>query len=336
MSTLPLIITDAGIAAAITADGQGLQLGIVEIALGSGNWVPDSTATDLDTELKRMTTFGATVLAPDRIHVTIRDDSTDVYDLREIGLVDENGDLFAIHAQASPIVSKAVDGKVLITATIPLTTVPPSSVTITGNEFDYPTFSETIAGVGRQATSSEVQSAAADRILTPEKADPWYYNPNNPPPPGVLAGTPLPWAGSVTPPGYLRMNGAELSRDTYSDLFAAIGTLWGAGDGSTTFNIPEARGEFMRFWDDGRGIDSGRALGTWQEAQDAFYAASSSWSDAGGNYNSELEWGHMHSDRINLPGSDGNSSTYNSSTVLYRDLNKHRSRNIAFMGIIKY
>ena len=73
------------------------------------------------------------------------------------------------------------------------------------------------------------------------------------------------YSASISPPtGYLKANGAAVSRSAYSSLFAAIGTTFGAGDGSTTFNLPDLRGEFVRGWDDGKGIDSGRALGGWQ------------------------------------------------------------------------
>jgi microcystin-dependent protein len=69
---------------------------------------------------------------------------------------------------------------------------------------------------------------------------------------------------STAPAGFLKANGAAVSRTTYADLFAAIGTTYGTGDGSTTFNLPDMRGEFPRGWDDGRGVDSGRAIGTAQ------------------------------------------------------------------------
>jgi len=68
----------------------------------------------------------------------------------------------------------------------------------------------------------------------------------------------------TAPDGFLKANGAEVSRSTYSDLFSAIGTTFGAGDGSTTFDLPDLRGEFLRGWDDGRGADSGRSFGTAQ------------------------------------------------------------------------
>lgn len=68
----------------------------------------------------------------------------------------------------------------------------------------------------------------------------------------------------TAPTGWLKANGAAVSRKAYANLFAAIGTIYGAGDGFNTFNLPDLRGEFVRGWDDGRGIDSGRAFGSRQ------------------------------------------------------------------------
>ena len=72
------------------------------------------------------------------------------------------------------------------------------------------------------------------------------------------------FSGDTAPAGWLKANGAAVSRTAYAKLFAAIGTRYGAGDGHSTFNLPDLRGEFARFWDDGRGVDAGRALGTLQ------------------------------------------------------------------------
>lgn len=71
-------------------------------------------------------------------------------------------------------------------------------------------------------------------------------------------------AGAVAPSGFLKCDGAEVSRSTYAALFAVCGTTFGVGNGSTTFNLPDLRGEFVRGWDDARGIDAGRGIGTWQ------------------------------------------------------------------------
>jgi microcystin-dependent protein len=81
---------------------------------------------------------------------------------------------------------------------------------------------------------------------------------------GNPAGTVIWFAANTAPTGFLKANGAAISRTTYSDLFTAIGTTFGVGDGSTTFNVPDLRGEFIRGWDDGRGVDSGRAFGSAQ------------------------------------------------------------------------
>ena len=71
-------------------------------------------------------------------------------------------------------------------------------------------------------------------------------------------------ATTTAPSGYLKCNGANVSRTTYADLFAVIGTTHGAGDGSSTFGLPDLRGEFVRGWDDSRGVDSGRSFGSSQ------------------------------------------------------------------------
>ncbi len=81
---------------------------------------------------------------------------------------------------------------------------------------------------------------------------------------------PLP-AGSIIyvcmhnpPSGFLKADGSEVYRQDYPDLFSAIGVRFGSGDGISTFNLPDLRGEFIRGLDNGRGIDAGRELGNVQ------------------------------------------------------------------------
>lgn len=69
-------------------------------------------------------------------------------------------------------------------------------------------------------------------------------------------------AMDTPPPGSIKANGTALSRTAYARLFAKIGTRYGAGDGVNTFNLPDPRGKVVRIWDDGRGVDPGRALGS--------------------------------------------------------------------------
>jgi microcystin-dependent protein len=81
-------------------------------------------------------------------------------------------------------------------------------------------------------------------------------------PPGSPTGSVVAFASSTPPTGWLKANGAAISRSSYPDLFSAISTLFGVGDGSTTFQIPDMRGKFIRSWDDGRGVDVSRAFGS--------------------------------------------------------------------------
>jgi len=81
---------------------------------------------------------------------------------------------------------------------------------------------------------------------------------------GGSAGMVAHFAMSAPPSGWLKANGAAVSRTGYAALFAAIGTTFGIGDGSTTFNVPDLRGQFLRAFDDGRGVDPGRGFGSTQ------------------------------------------------------------------------
>lgn len=139
----------------------------------------------------------------------------------------------------------------------------------------------------------------------------------------IPAGTVFMYAGATVPTGYLRGNGAAVSRTTYAALFAAIGTRYGAGDGSTTFNLPEVRGEFPRFWDDSRGVDPGRVLGSRQE---------------------DMLKSHRHQLNIfrNNTNSGGFAEDANNAGAQYQSYTEYeggaetRPRNVAFLGIIKY
>lgn len=73
-------------------------------------------------------------------------------------------------------------------------------------------------------------------------------------PPGVM----MPYAGSSAPSGWLMAAGQAISRTTYAALFAAIGTVYGAGDGSTTFNVPDLRGRAIFGRDDMGGSAANR------------------------------------------------------------------------------
>jgi len=78
----------------------------------------------------------------------------------------------------------------------------------------------------------------------------------------VQPGAIVPFALESPPTGYLECNGAAVNRTTYASLFSAIGTAHGTGDGSTTFNLPDCRGEFLRGWSHGQSTDPDKASRT--------------------------------------------------------------------------
>lgn len=157
------------------------------------------------------------------------------------------------------------------------------------------------------------------------------------------------FAMSTPPDGWLKRNGAAVSRTNYAALFAKIGTLYGAGDGSTTFNLPDSRGHFDRGWDDGRNVDAGRAFGSAQAGQNATHTHTATAANAGA---------HSHVSTVNLdraPAGDGNAvfgdeNYYGQGTIGTNAAGDHthgitvaasggneaRPINTAFLACIKY
>lgn len=138
---------------------------------------------------------------------------------------------------------------------------------------------------------------------------------------GLLAGTIIAFGGQNTPTGYLKCNGALVSRTIYADLFAAIGTTFGIGDGSTTFALPDLRGYFPRGWDDGRGIDPGRVFGSNQADELKSHRHTDPYQINGGVYNYLGTYTH------------GNGATSYSG---YEGGTETRPKNIALLYCIKY
>jgi phage-related tail fiber protein len=114
-------------------------------------------------------------------------------------------------------------------------------------------FSNALMPAGNAGTTGQVLTSAGAGV-----APTWGASAAMP------AGLVLHFANITAPAGYLECNGQAVSRATYAALFSAIGTLYGVGDGSTTFNVPDLRGEFIRGADNARGVDAGRVIGTAQ------------------------------------------------------------------------
>ncbi len=149
------------------------------------------------------------------------------------------------------------------------------------------------------------------------------------------------FARSTAPDGWLKANGALISRTTYASLFSVIGTTYGAGDGSTTFALPDLRGEFVRGLDDGRGVDASRALGSAQTGSVQHHGhylrhgTDGNWmnyNDSGSLAGFGLEptaTSATGTARLQAGGDSG--GTYNIGTAA-----ETRPRNVAMLACIKY
>lgn len=124
-------------------------------------------------------------------------------------------------------------------------------------------------------------------------------------PPGLV----LPYGGTSAPTGFLLCNGQAVSRTDYAALFAVIGTAFGSGNGSTTFNVPDLRGRFIRGVDGGVGRDPDRASRT------AMASGGNSGDNVGSVQDDQFE-SHRH-DYTYAAGASGNGQAWFPSTVDY-------------------
>ena len=174
---------------------------------------------------------------------------------------------------------------------------------------------------------------------------------------GVPSGAVFCIAVASVPSGYLECNGQSVSRTTFAALFAVIGTQYGANN-SSTFKVPDLRGEFIRGFDNGRGVDSGRSIATSQSHQHPQHnhnvsaSSSSSVSDPGHKHTMNFKLGNEISsggafgmkdsgtaDRMNNATTGISVSTTTSISQSNRggtsNSSETRPRNVAMMYIIK-
>lgn len=153
------------------------------------------------------------------------------------------------------------------------------------------------------------------------------------------------FARQTAPDGFLKCNGAAVSRTAYADLFDAIGTTYGVGNGSSTFNLPDMRGEFIRGWDDGRAVDSGRVFGSAQDEAFKSHGHSGSTDTVGSHTHSQVGTNTLTGSGLSSgsgvagggssnTGSGGSHS--HSLSISSSGGTETRPRNMALLACIKY
>lgn len=131
----------------------------------------------------------------------------------------------------------------------------PTIANFTDSQHDH----ENAAG-GGQLTADAIDSGAATdgQVLTADGLGGAAWQGFN----GVPTGAILPFGGTSAPSGWLLCDGSAINRTTYATLFATIGTAFGVGNGSTTFNLPDLRGRFPLGKDNMGGSSANRVTAT--------------------------------------------------------------------------
>ncbi|MCZ2158818.1 tail fiber protein [Bartonella sp. 220] len=146
------------------------------------------------------------------------------------------------------------------------TTIGVTTVSLNGLA-SQPVYKATATGLV-QLTGSEIQEGCFYTLVYDEEITGWQLlNPTIQQvsslkrlPCGLIG----PFAMQSLPSGWLLCDGRAYSREAYRDLFLTIGTSWGAGDGVSTFNVPDFRGMFLRGMDYGRHVDPWRSFASFQ------------------------------------------------------------------------
>ncbi|MCS6473708.1 hypothetical protein NX871_27750 [Burkholderia thailandensis] len=167
-----IYITDAGRAALVALGNTGTTARqVTQIGLGTAAFVFKPSMTALPNELKRITTFGGDTVASDTIHLVIQDDSADQYRLYAFGLYLDNGVLFGVYVQDTPILEKAPASMVLLATDTVFTSIDVAKLTFGPTSFLNPPATTTRKGVVELATQAEVDAGADDtRAVTPKTA----------------------------------------------------------------------------------------------------------------------------------------------------------------------
>jgi microcystin-dependent protein len=119
---------------------------------------------------------------------------------------------------------------------------------------------------------------------------------------GIPTATIVPWSTASVPSGFLECAGAAVSRSTYAALFAIIGTTYGAGDGSTTFNVPDLQDNVAI------GKSGTKNLGSTGGANTVTPTGNISGNVAGSTANATLATGQLASHNHQLLGQGGNTA----------------------------
>ena len=251
------LLTNAGIAYETACKAAGLPIKLAQISVGDGNgavYNPDANAKALKREVWR---GPLNALFQDEknanwlmAEVTIPSNVGGWY-VREAGLWTDSGILYAIvkyPESYKPVLTTSGAGKEFYIRSI-FETTNAANVTLLVDDTVVKATRAWVMDYLKQGTYSK---AEVEALIAKASALPV----------GSIIAFPM----DKIPPGYFELDGSVRSAATYPDLAVFLGNTFNKGDeGVGNFRLPESRGEFLRGWDHGRGVDSGRTLGSWQK-----------------------------------------------------------------------
>ncbi|MDW6019930.1 tail fiber protein [Vibrio plantisponsor] len=309
---MSLIITDAGIAAAIRAGDLGIEYKITHISIGSEGYVPEPAQTELRNELQKKAITRGALVAHGQLHFETVWDGVEEFEGKELGYWLEDGTLFAVDSRDGDIITYKRKNTVVTEAcelNLSASTISNITVELLGS----PYATETVAGIAKITTTNQVNTGTDDAtIVTPKKlkdnaatnseidaestADKhvrlsqlwraitpsrlidklWL---------GLAAkifpvGAAIPWFTDVAPSGFAIMKGQAFNKATYPELAKVF----------TSGAIPDMRGCGAIGKYDGEGI------GVYEEGQvkNHSHPNSSVTSTDLGSKTSTAEGGHYH------------------------------------------
>ncbi|QLR49782.1 phage tail protein [Citrobacter sp. RHBSTW-00986] len=252
------LLTNVGAAKLANATALGQQVEITQMAVGDGNGAlptPNPAQTALVHELRRAP-LNTLTIDPVNTNQIIAEqvipEDVGGWWIREIGLYDSAGDLIAIANCAEtykPLLQEG-SGRVqvirvilIVSSTQAVTLKIDPSVVLATRQYVDDQIIQVKAYVDQQLAAHIAASDPHQQYLLEADIDKY-----------IPAGFPLPWPAATPPTGWLKCNGAAFDKVKYPKL----AVIYPSG------SLPDLRGEFLRGWDDGRGVDGSRSLLTMQ------------------------------------------------------------------------
>lgn len=252
------LLTNIGAAKLANATALGAQVEITQMAVGDGNGAlptPNPAQTALTHELRRAQ-LNMLTIDPVNTNQIIAEqvipEDVGGWWIREIGLFDKDGDMIAVANCAETYKPQLQEGSgrvqvirviLIVSSTEAVTLKIDPSVVLATRKYVDDQIIQVKAYVDQQLAAHIAASDPHQQYLLEADIDKY-----------IPAGFPLPWPNAKPPEGWLKCNGAAFTASQYPKLAIVYPAL----------KLPDLRGEFIRGWDDGRGVDSGRAIASSQ------------------------------------------------------------------------